>query len=243
VITQVTLKLKPQPQASAFLAASIADLASAEAPLAALVRSQATPAAIELLSGPAWRSDPALAPLAGEAAAVLVVGLEGTKIEVDWMLDRLRGEWQEQGLRRIHQPTAEQVEPLWQRLTEFPAATPGTVLKANVVPSALCGYLELLRDIDPECSWQAHAGNGIVLARMASVTGSELSQAIVKRLQPAARQAQGNLVVLSAGEGLESTRQVIWGGAPDDLRIMQAVKQQFDPHNLLNPGRFVYGAT
>lgn len=242
VITQVTLKLKPQPQASGFLAASVPDMQTAEALLAGLIRSQTTPAAIELLSGPAWRNDPALAPLAGEAAAVLVVGLEGTKTEVDWMLNRLRMEWQEQGLRRIHQPSVDQVEPLWQRLTEFPAAASAAVLKANVVPSAVCGYMELLRSVDPECSLQAHAGNGIVLARMASLAGSELSQAIVKKLQPAARQAGGNIVVLAAGEGLESTRQAIWGSAPDDLRVMQAVKQQFDPLNLLNPGRFVYGA-
>ena len=90
---------------------------------------------------------------------------------------------------------------------------------------------------------QAHAGNGIVLARMSGLSGSELSQAIIKKLQPAARQAGGSVVVLSAGEGLEMTRQVIWGSASDDLRIMQAVKQQFDPLNLLNPGRFVYGAS
>jgi glycolate oxidase FAD binding subunit len=244
VVTQVTLKLKPQPQASGLLAVGVPDAPSAEPLLAALVQSQTTPAAIELLSGPPWRNDPALARLAAEAAAVLLVGFEGTRTEVDWMLDQLRHEWRQQGAGTIHQVAPEQIDPLWRRLIEFPAADPAAaVLKANVLPSALCGMMALLQSIDSHCSVQAHAGNGIVLARMASLAGGELSQAIVKKLQPAARQAGGSVVVLAAGEGLEATRQVMWGSAPEDLRVMQAVKQQFDPFNLLNPGRFVYGAT
>jgi glycolate oxidase FAD binding subunit len=244
VITQVTLKLKPLPQASGFLAASVPDFEVAETLLATLVRSQATPAAIELLCGRAWYDDPALGGLARESTAVLLVGLEGTKTEVEWMLNHLRSEWQQQGVRRIHQPPGDQVDALWQRLTEFPAAEPSaTVLKANLPPSAVCRFIDVLRSVDPECSIQAHAGNGIVLARMPSGSAGELSGAIVKKLQPAARQGGGNVTVLAAAEGLEPTRQVMWGSAPDDLRLMQAVKQQFDPFNLLNPGRFVYGAS
>jgi glycolate oxidase FAD binding subunit len=243
VITQVTLKLKPQPAASAFLATSVPDLDTAEALLAALVSSQTTPVAIELLCGPAWANDPALRSIAGEAAAVIVVGLEGTRTEVDWMLTQLKSEWQQQGAQRIHQPPPEQNDAFWQRLTEFPADPSATLLKANLLPSAVCGMVGLLRSLDPQCSIQAHAGNGIVLARMASLAGGELSQAIVKKLQPAARHAGGSLIVLAAGEGLETTRQVVWGGTPDDLRVMQAVKQQFDPLNLLNPGRFIYASS
>ena len=36
------------------------------------------------------------------------------------------------------------------------------------------------------------------------------------------------------------TRQAIWGGATPDVEWMAKVKRQFDPKNLLNPGRFVY---
>jgi glycolate oxidase FAD binding subunit len=128
-------------------------------------------------------------------------------------------------------------------LTDFPAGdTTAVVLKANVVPSQVCNFVALLESIDPGCSVQAHAGNGIVLARMSLSSPSELSQLIVKKLQPSARNAGGSMTVVAGTEGVEPTRQVIWGGASDDLHMMQAVKQQFDPLNLLNPGRFVYGA-
>lgn len=243
IVTQVTLKLKPRPAASAFLAAALPDFGTAEAVLARLVHSQTTPTAIEMLSGPAWRDDRALGSLATESAAVLAVGLEGTQTEVDWMLSQLRREWQEQGLNRIHQPPADQTALLWQRLAEFPAAEPAAaVLKMSVVPSQVCGMVELLHEMDPACSLQSHAGNGIVVARMSGLAGGELSAAIVKKLQPAALRGGGSVVVLAAGEGMDATRQVMWGSAGEELRVMQAIKQQFDPLNLLNPGRFVYGA-
>ena len=163
------------------------------------------------------------------------------RLKVDWTLQQLRHEWQQLGARSIHQPPLAQTEGLWQRLAEFPAEDPSaTVLKANLISSAVCGFMSVLKTIDPECSLQSHAGNGIVLARMTGLSGSELSQAILKKLQPAARAAGGNVAVLAAGEGLEQTRQIVWGSAPDDLRVMHAVKRQFDPRDILNRGRFVY---
>jgi glycolate oxidase FAD binding subunit len=48
--------------------------------------------------------------------------------------------------------------------------------------------------------------------------------------------------VLSCANGAEMTRQSIWGGAGADTAMMRSVKQQFDPLDLLNPGRFVYAS-
>jgi glycolate oxidase FAD binding subunit len=35
------------------------------------------------------------------------------------------------------------------------------------------------------------------------------------------------------------TPQSVWGNIGPQLELMQAVKRQFDPHGILNPGRFV----
>jgi FAD/FMN-containing dehydrogenase len=59
-------------------------------------------------------------------------------------------------------------------------------------------------------------------------------------LQPAAAASGGRLVVLSSTHTGELTRQAVWGGVTAADTWMRKVKTQFDPENLLNPGRFVY---
>lgn len=96
------------------------------------------------------------------------------------------------------------------------------------------------RRIDPNCSIQAHAGNGLVVVRFAEFPAEGLSRALVGDLQPVARAAGGSVVILSNPGSAEMTRRSVWGGLDAPIDIMTAVKQKFDPKNILNPGRFVY---
>jgi glycolate oxidase FAD binding subunit len=248
VMTQVTLKLKPLPPATALVACPLESAAAAEPLLAGLVTSSTTPAAIELLVGrvaqdailpqslgaPATRS----APRSGSRSACLLIGLEGAPAEVEWMAGQLGAELRAAGRdsQVILGPAA---DALWGRLTEFPAEADGLVLKASILPSGTTGYIERLLEVDPDCSILAHAANGVVLART-SIAPADAASALVKRLQPAAAAAQGNIVVLAWPDGMELTRRVVWGNTPGDLPLMQSVKNQFDPQGVLNPGRFVY---
>lgn len=239
VITQVTLKVRPVVEASAWLTCDLPDWNRAETLLDALVSSRVTPAAIELVYGPEWQEGAT----GGDASRPrLLVGLEGTSVEVDWMLAQLEEEWQGLGQTQATKLIDSQAAELWSRLTEFPAAEGASlVVKFNVVPSATTRIMARLLEVDPECSIQAHAGNGIVIGRMKNFSVDQALSVLVRDLQPAARAAGGNAVVLSCAAG-ELTRQAVWGGMGNDADLMRAVKQQFDPQGLLNPGRFVYGA-
>jgi len=257
VITQVTLKIKPRPKASAWAWCELPSLAKADELLAAMATTATTPTAIELVAGPPPGQGDLPHPLASAAAARLLVGFEGTAVEVAWQLERLADEWRAAGasLRSISEPDA--VAALCSQLTEFPvadgagaagvASTPAiAVLKANVLPSKVTGFIEQLGQLAPQASIVAHAGSGIVLVRLAAFPDAApaggLAAAIVRHWQPAARAASGNLVVLASREAAELTRQVVWGTPRDDARLQMAVKRQFDPHDILNPGRFVYGS-
>jgi glycolate oxidase FAD binding subunit len=241
VITQVTLKLKPLPVATAFLVAHLDSLAEAERLLAAQVHSRVSATAVELVVGPAWQNDSLLNPAGTAVAAQLAIGLEGTQVEVDWMAGQLRKEWHELGIERIVAPSRDNASELWQRLTDFPAESPETLLiKANLLPSAVTRFIEQLLVAAPAASIQAHAASGIVLARIPQLSGSDTTHLLTRQLQPLAMGSRGNVVVLSSPQGLEATRRLVWGGAGDDASLMQAVKNQFDPHGLLNPGRFIY---
>ncbi len=240
VITRVTLKIKPRPASSAFLACAVDDWSQAERLLEGLVTSATTPAAIELLTGPAWHDSPALGMATAGSRARLAVGLEGSEAEVDWMLERLAAEWRAGGVEVAHALRGERAEALWSELAEFPAAADAPlVVKASVLPSHVTGWIAAVLEHDPAASIQAHAGNGIVIARLAKFDAGDVSRVLIGRLQAAAEMAGGNVVVLSTTlEGL--TRQAVWGGITAAGRWMQNVKKQFDPKNLLNPGRFVY---
>lgn len=261
VITQLTLKVKPLAEASAFVTCQPRDLAQAEMLLAALVTSQAAPAAIELLAGPEWSDIPELAVDAG-AAARLLVGLEGAASEVNWMVDEIGREWRELSVGQFDVYRNEAAEPIWRCLTEFGSQPDGRfslrektafrgakgdndaplTMKLSVRPSAVTRMIALCRELDPGCSLLAHAGNGIVIVRFSEFSPADTSRVIVKHLQPAAASAGGSAIVWSCAAG-ELTRQAIWGGARDDAEMMRSVKRQFDPKGLLNPGRFVYGTT
>ncbi len=66
-----------------------------------------------------------------------------------------------------------------------------------------------------------------------------MSRVLVSKLRPAVIQRGGSLVIVAAKlEGL--TPHIIWGGRTDAIILMERVKQQFDPHYILNPGRFVF---
>jgi glycolate oxidase FAD binding subunit len=241
VVTQVTLKVVPRPEASALLATRVEDLEAAERLLAALADVPVVPTAVELLTGPAWSDDPALAGTGDPSALTIVVGFEGTGVEVDWQLDQLRDEWQSEGHDRVLQVPAGQTEGLWNRLTNFPAQREAPlVIQAAMLPSAVTRFVQLAREIDADCSILSHAGSGIVYVRFQNFDFGDITGALIGRLQPAAVASGGHVVVLSS-QGLGSlTRQAIWGGSRAEYALMRKVKQQFDPKDILNPGRFIY---
>jgi glycolate oxidase FAD binding subunit len=240
IITQATLRIKPRPAASAFLVADLRDLQAAEPLLAALVNSATTPTAIELLAGPSWREHPSVGLLTAGTTARLAVGLEGTAGEVDWMIGKLADEWRSLGVTQSRAIFDDGAATLWRDLAEFPAAPDAPlVLKASVLPGRVTEFASLVRQIDPQASIQAHAGNGVVIARFDRFDPADVSRVLVGRLQPAAALAGGHAVVLSSPLG-GLTRQAVWGGVGEDTPWMEKVRAQFDPKSLLNPGRFLY---
>lgn len=237
VITQVTLKVRPLAEAAALATCPVSDWPQAETLLTALVTSRTTPAAVELVRGPHWQRDPALS-IGPAMVARLLVGFEGGASEVKWQRDQLAREWRALGVASIDDPLADDAQSIWRRLIDFPSEPAALVLKANVLPGAVTGFMSLLVELDPQVSLQAHAGNGIVVARFDEFSTADAGRMLVQRLQPAAARAGGNVVVWSCHAG-ELTRQAVWGAPGADAAVMREVKRQFDPKGLLNPGRFL----
>jgi len=242
VITELTFKLRPLPERSVLAVCSVADYDQAEAMLAQLALSDVSPAAIELLAGDLWRNDPLLQEsFPNDDSAVLVVGLEGSGVEVDWMLKQLQHDWKSIGGQVSVRENAAATD-LWQALIEFPAGESPLALKFSVTPSGVCPLMQRLAETAPGCSLQAHAGTGQVIARLADFPDGGLSQTLIRYWLPLAKEHHGGVVILKNESGAEMTAQACWGGIDAPFDLMTRVKQQFDPRNLLNPHRFVYHA-
>jgi len=245
VMTQITLMVKPMPETSALLARDLSDLDAADALLAELVHTETLPAAIELLVGPAWHDDPALSTQSGSAAGRLVVGFEGTSAEVEWMVEHLGAQWRRSGGSPPTEIRGDASDRVWSRLTEFPAEGSGSgasdplVVEISVLPSATVDFIRLLLEADPSCSIQAHAGDGVIRARL-SHDPQDVAAVLGGRLRPAVAEAGGAMVVLSSPDGASLSRPDVWGPGASGLAVMQSIKQAFDPKGILNPDRFVY---
>jgi hypothetical protein len=114
------------------------------------------------------------------------------------------------------------------------------VLKASVAPSGITAIIEAAHRLDPECSLQAHAGNGVAILKLSRFPEQGLSRALVGNLQPAAAAHHGHVEILSNPAGTEMTHQCAFGATDAPLWLMTEVKRKFDPQDILNRGRFVY---
>jgi len=247
VITQVTLMVKPMPETSALLARDVADLDTAERLLAELVHSKTLPAAVELLVGPAWQGDHGLSPESESAAGRLVVGFEGMSAEVDCMIDELGGQWRRSSGVSPSEIRGDSCAGAWHCLTEFPGhgspsdAAARLAAQISVLPSAVVNLIRLLVEVDPECSIQAHAGDGVIRAQFAREP-RQVAAVLADRVRPAVAEAGGSMVVLSYPGSVELRRDDVWGPATGALCVMQSLKSGFDPKGILNPDRFAYAS-
>jgi len=242
VIIQVTLMVRPMAEDSAFLVVEAPDSDTAERLLAGLVQTRTLPCAVELLAGPAWEwlgeGQKARPPL------WIAVGFEGSADEVSWMRDQLQAEWREAGAAAPRTLVGRDAQAIWERLTAFPSGgsstngDPGLIVQFNVLPAAVCNLVQHLMALGSTASILAHAGNGIVLARL-GVAAEEAAAMLEQRLRPVAVSLGGHAIVLEQPRGCDLSRDVLFGPPPPGWEIMRAIKRQFDPKGILNRGRFL----
>jgi glycolate oxidase FAD binding subunit len=235
IITQLTLKVRPIPEASAIAWVPFEKPASLAEALDQLNTSGTRPIALELLNGPAARTVGQGLGLAADHA-ILAIGFEDNAESVRWQVDRIKAELGRTDLLVLE---GELAAPLWEALTEFQAAPPGPIgFVANLRPSSAASFAA---ELDPQrWSVQAHAGNGIVRAHGLGDWTLETAARQIDPLRQRAVQEGGNLILARCPtEWKDSLR--VWGEPRPDWAIGDRVRAALDPHGAMNPGRFVVG--
>jgi glycolate oxidase FAD binding subunit len=241
IITQVTLKLRPLPEAHA-LAALGCPAHRLELLLNAIHHSRTRPVCVELLNAAAARQISLAARLTLPADAwVILIGYEHNRQAVDWQVRQLMQELASLAASTPEVYAAAEAIPLWEALVEFSARPEACLLfKANVLPSQTADYCAELSASDKDLLLQAHAGNGIVLGQMAAGLTLEQATILVDQALQAAVRRGGNLILWRCPSAWKKTLP-IWGAPRLDAWLMKAIKNKLDPRGRFNPGRFVDG--
>ncbi|EGW54683.1 glycolate oxidase subunit GlcD [endosymbiont of Tevnia jerichonana (vent Tica)] len=256
IITEATLKLTPLTQARQTLQASYRDIHAAAKAVSAIMAQPTTPCALEFMDGAALEmvrdfSDLALPP---EVGALLMIEVDGASHSIEQIAAEVATAATVEGLIEIHQAkTTEEIAALWKtRKALSPAlrnVAPKKINEDVVVPVS---HIPRLIDELERLSAQSgitiinfgHAGNGNIHVNLLldpddplqmAAGNAALSQLFDLVL------ALGGTISGEHGVGLAKRDFVPREIDPPTLELMRAIKRQFDPNNILNPGKlFTY---
>jgi glycolate oxidase FAD binding subunit len=240
IIVELTVKLRPLPDAERLVAVRFDRLKDAGAAARAVTGSDLIPSALELLDAEAGRGL-GLAP-----GASLVVGFDGLAEQVTWQCDELRRLTAPLGGHGI---TALPDET-WPRLSKAARAAfarPAAVMKLVVLPATVADVIEqggnAVRQRGLLSAWSAHAGVGVLTAAVFSPGDQPDPAAIAAVLEDwrGMAGAGGGYAVLEWAPLAVKALVPVWDSPGAAGRIMQRIKAQLDPLAILNPGRFVAG--
>jgi glycolate oxidase len=254
VITEVTVKLVPKPQAARCIMASFADVGDAGDAVAALIAAGIIPAGLEMLDQAASRLVEPFAK-AGydlDAAAMLLCESDGTPAEVEDEIARMSQVLLAARATRL-QVSGSEVERLrfWAgRKNAFPAAgraAPAYYCTDGTIPRKHIGrMLKSIQAMEQRyglaCPNVFHAGDGnlhpLVLfddsdpdsVARAEAFGAEILEESVRL---------GGTITGEHGVGLEKINQMCSQFDADTLAAFRGVKAAFDPAGTLNPGKVI----
>jgi glycolate oxidase FAD binding subunit len=229
ILTQLTFRIYPLPPTSETIVLTGASSALAQA-TASLLASGLTPTAVELITPTVMT-----ALQLGEDMG-LIVRFQSLDVSVTQQSTQVM-QLAQFGLKAVSLSHSDE-QLLWQQLPEqiYAATHPsGITCKIGVEPAKAVATLQYL----PESARGIiHASSGLGLVQLSPAESIPTSIAQLTQLRQLCQTSGGFLTVLAAPIELKQ-RFDVWGYPGNALPVMQRLKTQFDPHQLLSPHRFV----
>ncbi|TCS71700.1 glycolate oxidase [Sulfuritortus calidifontis] len=254
VAVEVTVRLLPVPERAQVVLAAFDDVGKAGSAVGEIIAAGIIPAGLEMMDGPAIQAaeDFVHAGYPTDAAAILLCEVDGTNQEVSEHIARIREVLEAAGATEVRSARDEAERALfWKgRKAAFPAVgrispdyycMDGTIPRRRL-PEVLKRTAELSREYGLPVANVFHAGDGNLhplilfdankpgeLARTEELGGRILELCV----------EVGGTITGEHGVGIEKIRQMCVQFRPEELNQFRAVKQAFDPLELLNPGKGV----
>jgi len=255
IITEVTVRLIPHPEARAMLGASFKNFTAAAAAVQAILDAGTLPSALEITDG--FTMNAARNYLGAdqlpEGDAYLMIEIDGKKETVARELPHLHEFLKQHGaIDILNAPDEDACEEIWQRRRDFSYSLKHTGLtKLNediVVPRSklvdLVTFAESLQKtsgIPIACF--GHAGDGNIHTNLMV---SDYDDPAVQKKATAALNELFNWVINNQGVisgehgiGLSIKPWIHQALGESSMQVHQDIKQALDPQNRLNPGKFL----
>ena len=254
VVTEVTVRLVPQPPHCQVVLASFDELEHAGDAVSAVIAAGIIPAGFEMMDSHAIRAaeDYVGAGYDTEAAALLLCELDGTEEEVRQGIGQVTAVFRRHGARsiRVSQDEAERLLFWKGRKSAFPAVgriSPDYYCMDGTIPRRMLSRVlseisRLSREYGLRVANVFHAGDGnmhpLILfdesvpgeLQKAEAFGAEILRVCV---------AAGGCITGEHGVGVEKLAQMPDQFSDAELAQLNAIKDALDPHALLNPGKGV----
>jgi glycolate oxidase len=257
IITRIILRLLPRPETVRTLLALFPDMAPAAETVSEIIRRGLTPRTIEFMDRASIQcvSDQIDPPLPREAGALLIIEADGTPGETDNAVRQLAAVCRERGaLSATVAGTEAEAENLWQARKALSPAMyqygPDKMNEDIVVPRSripeMLRYVEALQaETGLTMICFGHAGDGnihfhIMLDKSVAADLAKAEAAVEKVFDKTL--ALGGSISGEHGVGLSKQPYLSKEIGGVEQRVMQQIKQVFDPRGILNPGK-IFPAT
>lgn len=256
VITEATLKLLPRASATQTLRACYADVKSAAEAVARVMNQPETPSALEFLDGGAVQLAEAYRPTGVPAGvgAMLLIEVDGNPQTIDIALRAVAAAADGAGLIELKTAaSAAETEALWAcRKALSPSlrkiapkkVNEDVVVPVTRIPELVTGLAALSTKHGIRIVNFGHAGNGNLHTNLlADPDDPGQMRAVHACLHDVFRLVLDLDGTLSGehGVGIEKRDFVGWEIAAETLELMRALKRNFDPKGILNPGKALPG--
>jgi glycolate oxidase FAD binding subunit len=254
VLTEVTFKVFPIPPASATLLLGFESLPEALRAAQRIVHSQFSPQALDLLDRAAGSL--LVEPLLTAFPYTLAARAAGPEAVVERSARELPALVPSENPKEVGRLIGEEEVRVWARIQEltpsFLRAQPdGIVIKASVLLTRIGDVLAAASRVASAnglaAATLARAGTGVVYCYLWAGPEAAVSTFSKERLASAWEsllreiEGLGGRAVVEWAPASVKEKVNLWGTLRDEFAVMQRLKAQFDPHGILNPGRFYGG--
>ncbi len=243
VIVEANFKLIPRPEHQETLLVAFEDASAAMETVIALLSSVVTPTALELLDPAAQQGLPEqIRQMLPGSGYLLAISFSGVAKAVTRQLADARATAARHNVNPRGNLEGTLHDAFW------------NAVRAQQIGPVVCKVALLINDVAPflaagqticqqhqlASSAIAHAGSGVIYLQLQPTDAVDRLAAAIGQLRARALKGRGSLVITHAPTALKAQINV-WGEARPDLRLMETLRQKFDPANTLVKGRFVGG--